>query len=50
MVVHQPRVLLPTVTNFMTQDGSITDPTVTDLLDQAAASVISFAERMSDSG
>lgn len=47
IVVHQPRVLLPTVTNFMTEDGSITDPSITELLDQAAASVISIAERLS---
>ena len=46
VVVHQPRVLLPTVTNFMTEDGEITDPTITELLDQAAAGVISFAERL----
>ena len=47
IVVHQPRVLLPTVTNFMTEDGTITDPSITDLLDQAATSVISIAERLS---
>ena len=47
IVVHQPRVLLPTVTNFMTQDGTITDPSITKLLDQAAASVISVAEKLS---
>ena len=47
IVVHQPRVLLPTVANFMTQDGAITDPSVTELLDQAAAGVISIAERLS---
>ncbi len=47
IVVHQPRVLLPTVTNFMAQDGSITDQSVTDLLAQAAESVIWTAERLS---
>ena len=47
IVVHQPRVLLPTVTNFMTEDGTITDPSITELLDQAAASVISIAEKLS---
>ena len=47
IVVHQPRVLLPTVTNFMTEDGAITDPSITELLDQAAASVISIAHRLS---
>ena len=47
IVVHQPRVLLPTVTNFMTEDGTITDASITELLDEAAASVISVAERLS---
>lgn len=47
IVVHQPRVLLPTVTNFMTEDGAITDPSITELLDQAATSVISIAHRLS---
>ena len=47
IVVHQPRVLLPTVTNFMTPDGTITDPSITELLDQAAASVIRVAKRLS---
>ena len=47
IVVHQPRVLLPTVTNFMTEDGTITDPSIIELLDQAATSVISIAERLS---
>ena len=47
IVVHQPRVLLPTVANFMTQDGTITDPSITELLNQAAESVISTAERLS---
>lgn len=47
IVVHQPRVLLPTVANFMTQDGTITDPSITELLDQAAESVIDFAEKLS---
>ena len=47
IVVHQPRVLLPTVTNFMAPDGAITDPSITELLDQAAASVISIAGKLS---
>ncbi len=47
IVVHQPRVLLPTVTNFMASDGAITDPSITELLDQAAASVISLAGKLS---
>lgn len=47
IVVHQPRVLLPTVTNFMTEDGAITDPSITELLNEAAASVISIAKRLS---
>ena len=47
IVVHQPRVLLPTVTNFMDDDGTITDASITELLDQAAASVISIAEKLS---
>ncbi len=47
IVVHQPRVLLPTVTNFMDEDGTVTDPSITELLDQAAASVISIAEKLS---
>ena len=46
IVVHQPRVLLPTVTNFMDDDGTITDASITELLDQAAASVISIAEKL----
>ena len=46
VVIHQPRVLLPTVTNFMDADGAITDETVSALLTDAAASVISFAERL----
>ena len=46
IVVHQPRVLLPTVTNFMTDDGEITDESIAQLLDEAATAVISFAERL----
>ena len=34
-VLHHPRVLLPHVTNFMDEAGNITDPEVSDLLDQA---------------
>ena len=47
IVVHQPRVLLPTVSDFMTEDGTITDPSITELLDQAAARVISIAGKLS---
>ena len=46
VVIHQPRVLLPTVTNFMDANGAISDETVSALLNDAAASVISFAERL----
>ena len=46
IVIHQPRVLLPTVTNFMSPDGTITDESVSVLLAEAAASVASFAERL----
>ena len=46
IVVHQPRVLLPAVRDFMTEEGAITDPSITELLDEAAASVVSIAERL----
>ena len=46
IVLHQPRVLLPAVTNFMTDDGTITDPTVTDLLNQSAQALTTFAQRL----
>ncbi len=46
-VVHQPRVLLPHVANFMDEAGNITDPEVSQLLDQAADSLISFTKRIS---
>ena len=46
VVIHQPRVLLPTVTNFMDEDGAIADEAVSALLAAAAASVISFTERL----
>ena len=46
-VLHQPRVLLPHVANFMDESGNITDPEVTNLLDQAADSLIAFTERNS---
>ena len=45
-VLHQPRVLLPHVANFMDEAGNITDPEVTDLLGQAAAAVIDYAGRL----
>lgn len=46
-VLHQPRVLLPQVANFMDESGNITDPEVNDLLDQAAAQLVWFTERIS---
>ena len=46
IAIHQPRVLLPTVTDFMTEDGAITDEAVSALLSDAAASVVEFAERL----
>ena len=46
IVIHQPRVLLPAVTNFMSPDGTISDESVSALLSEAAASVASFVERM----
>lgn len=45
-VLHQPRVLLPQVANFMDETGSITDPEVSDLLDQAAGRLIRYTERL----
>ena len=42
-VLHQPRVLLPHVANFMDEAGNITDPEVSTLLDQAAERLIWFA-------
>ena len=48
IVIHQPRVLLPVVTNFMTEDGEITDDSIVELLSQAADSVMWFAGRLSD--
>ena len=41
-VLHQPRVLLPHVANFMDNAGNIIDPEVTSLLDQAADNLIRF--------
>lgn len=46
IVIHQPRVLLPGVTDFMSPDGAISDESVSALLTEAAASVASFAERI----
>ncbi len=46
-VIHQPRVLLPQVANFMDTDGTITDPEIIDLLDQAAAQVIKVSRQLS---
>ncbi len=45
-VLHQPRVLLPQVANFMNESGVITDPEVSELLDQTAQSLIWFTERL----
>ena len=45
-VLHQPRVLLPNVANFMDETGTITDPEVTDLLDQAAAALVDYTKRL----
>ena len=47
-VLQQPRVLLPHVANFMDDAGNITDPEVSDLLNQAADKLIWFTERVSD--
>ena len=47
-VLHQPRVLLPHVANFMDEAGNITDPEVTDLLGQAADAVIDYTQRLTD--
>ncbi len=49
-VLHQPRVLLPQVANFMDEAGNITDSEVGDLLDQAAGQLIWFSERLGDTG
>ena len=46
-VLHQPRVLLPHVANFIDEAGNITDPEITTLLNQAADSLISFTGRNS---
>lgn len=48
LVLHQPRVLLPHVANFMDQSGNITDPEVTTLLDQAAETLVDYTERLTD--
>ena len=50
LVLHQPRVLLPNVANFMGSDGNITDPEVTALLSQAAQSLIDYTNRLTESG
>ena len=47
-VLHQPRVLLPQVANFMDETGNITDPEVTELLSQAAETLIDYTERLAD--
>ena len=46
LVLHQPRVLLPHVANFLDDAGNLTDPEVGDLLDQAADRLVSFTGRM----
>ena len=45
-VLHHPRVLLPHVANFMDEAGNITEPEVSDLLDQAADRLVWFTGRM----
>lgn len=45
-VLHQPRVLLPNVANFMDNNGNITDPEVTNLLSQAAETLIDYTKRL----
>lgn len=47
-VLHQPRVLLPNVANFMNTDGTITDPEITALLDQAATALIDYTNCLPD--
>ena len=47
-VLHQPKVLLPQVANFMDEDGGITDGEVNALLEEAAERLIWFAERLGD--
>ena len=49
-VLHQPRVLLPHVANFMDETGNITDPEVSDLLGQAANKLIDYTRRLTDAG
>lgn len=46
LVLHQPRVLLPNVANFMDESGNITDPEVTALLSQAATALIDYTKRL----
>ena len=45
-VLHQPRVLLPHVANFMDTAGNITDPEVTTLLNQAATTLITYTKKL----
>ncbi len=47
-VLQQPRVLLPQVANFMNPSGDITDPEVTELLSQAAETLIDYTKRLSN--
>ncbi len=47
-VLHQPRVLLPHVANFMDDTGTITDPEVTTLLSQAAQTLIKYTNCLND--
>ncbi len=49
-VLHQPRVLLPHVANFMDENGNTTDSEVTDLLSQAAESLINYTKRLTNTG
>ena len=48
-VLHQPRVLLPHVANFMDDRGNITEPEVSGLLDQAAEALVAYNECLTDS-
>ncbi len=47
-VLHQPRVLLPQVANFMDDSGEITDPDVGELLDQAATTLVRFTKSLAN--
>ena len=42
-VLHQPKVLLPNVADILNPDGSIIDPSVAELLDQAMERLVEMA-------